>query len=144
MKVDDAKTKWCPMARVRTDKGCGYNRYFESEDGSFHGGPGVASKCLADGCAMWVWEKSEEDRFGHFVVWEELKKRGYRAGNGIWGFLLDYKIHTWQGLCDNLSLAKKYGGIGKKTFQGLVEIVQANLPESKKKTDGQCGLVRGE
>lgn len=70
MTEDEAKTKWCPMARGQNwdDR--------RSEDGSFtanrlqSGDPLAACLCLGSRCMMWRWGKthvtlkdlSEEDR----------------------------------------------------------------------------------
>jgi hypothetical protein len=57
--LEDAKTKWCPWARV--------TRYGESADNGAPEGPASANRtdegegggrayCLADGCMAWRWD----------------------------------------------------------------------------------------
>ena len=55
MTAEDAKTKWCPMARtveVGDEALYGpFNRYHTGADIN----PGNENLCLADKCACWVW-----------------------------------------------------------------------------------------
>lgn len=48
MTEDEAKQRWCPMARIRDDEdnGLSVNRFSE------HGTP-VACMCIASDCMMW-------------------------------------------------------------------------------------------
>ncbi len=47
---EEARKKWCPMARVNDDSDKGYNRIVDSVDGLVI--PKVA-RCIASDCAMW-------------------------------------------------------------------------------------------
>ena len=59
---EEAKTKWCPMAReIMADpstlanvaiSGVAFNRIFDLE------GECITTKCIASGCAMWWWGAS--------------------------------------------------------------------------------------
>lgn len=57
MRVEAAKTKWCPMMRSSS-----------REEDANASNAGVAdknkvpefAKCVADGCAMWRWHQSEQ------------------------------------------------------------------------------------
>lgn len=56
MKPEDAKKRWCPMARV-VEVGDGelhgpFNRYHTDADEDCE----HQSRCLADGCMVWTWE----------------------------------------------------------------------------------------
>jgi hypothetical protein len=55
MTEDEAKTKWCPMARCWGQSGP-VNR-----DG---GKPRIGAMCLGSGCMMWRW-LDEDDRIGY-------------------------------------------------------------------------------
>jgi len=46
MTEEEAKTKWCPQARVAAVEGDGPNRRYD-------GAPIRGSLCLASGCMMW-------------------------------------------------------------------------------------------
>jgi hypothetical protein len=53
--ADEAKTKWCPFARLRpamTDAGS-VNRLDRGDD------PGAWPHCIADSCMAWRWWKAE-------------------------------------------------------------------------------------
>ena len=54
MTEDEAKTKWCPMVRYRSDRfpNHGINRW--SDVGDNQKTPDMAM-CIASGCAMWQW-----------------------------------------------------------------------------------------
>lgn len=58
MTEDEAKKKWCPMARVSAS-GCSlsFNRV---DDGT----PSIGANCIASDCAMWVWVKKIEVVYG--------------------------------------------------------------------------------
>lgn len=50
---DEAKSKWCPMARVHCpDAGCSDNRDADGER------LGVAN-CVASDCMLWCWDDDE-------------------------------------------------------------------------------------
>jgi hypothetical protein len=44
---EEAKNKWCPMARIDSeDKEGSFNRYKDGDP---------AGRCIADDCMLWVW-----------------------------------------------------------------------------------------
>ena len=49
MTEDEAKSRWCPMARPANS-----NANRNASDGS----PRAAAHCLASGCAMWRWNST--------------------------------------------------------------------------------------
>lgn len=71
MTESEAKTKWCPMARL-SDGSALFNRYLEGT------APSSAS-CLGSGCACWIWDKEPNvaimRNVPEFYVQEEIKKR---------------------------------------------------------------------
>lgn len=56
MTENDAKSKWCPLARM--DENNSNRRYV---DGTCEQDP----KCIASECACWVWEGNESYFTGH-------------------------------------------------------------------------------
>lgn len=86
MTEDEAKTKWCPFARVvpTTEAGgvipeaaqsAGYNR------GSAVLGPPLGTLCLASRCAAWRWVPSRpitaDELAGHESPHRDAVRRGY-------------------------------------------------------------------
>ena len=60
MTEDEAKTKWCPMARLASGGGS-VNRYYV---GGMGGGPTTGSNCIASGCMMWRETSSQHGYCG--------------------------------------------------------------------------------
>ena len=61
MTLEEAKKKWCPMARVvevNADEGALYgpfNRYHTSVSSHLASPDCQQARCLADDCMMWRW-----------------------------------------------------------------------------------------
>jgi len=61
MTEDEAKTKWCPWARVRG----GESRFSSYREGIGHISlPHSGTHCLGSGCMAWRWSELES-RTGH-------------------------------------------------------------------------------
>ena len=55
MTEEEAKTKWCPMARQMFNYGGTFNREVD-------GAAPTDCRCLASGCMMWRWDGWASDR----------------------------------------------------------------------------------
>ena len=53
MTEDEAKAKWCPMARYAT----GANPATYGDWNTFPGGVGSANRCQGSDCMAWRWER---------------------------------------------------------------------------------------
>jgi hypothetical protein len=60
----EAKKLWCPMVRVVSEDGAGYNRF----SGNKNEYDPIDHACIASKCMMWQWEHGRE---------AELGKRGF-------------------------------------------------------------------
>ena len=60
MTEDEAKTKWCPYARLVSGGGAGFNRAAPPD---IDAAPmiSVAVCCIASECMAWRWEPSDGD-----------------------------------------------------------------------------------
>lgn len=58
MREEEAKTKWCPHARVASDHAyCGsYNRVNNGSTAGTIGTPSIGAKCIGSACMMWRWK----------------------------------------------------------------------------------------
>ena len=57
---DEARTKWCPMARVRDGDAGSYNRWITVRDD--HGCRETAW-CIASACMAWRWHAERQEGF---------------------------------------------------------------------------------
>lgn len=62
MTEEEAKTKWCPFARVDSDGAAGSNRYPEVEEDGTPSPPdsvvaGLTNTCIGSACMAWRWER---------------------------------------------------------------------------------------
>lgn len=75
MTEDQAKTKWCPFARVNNGQGYNANRDWEARaDSPFN----KRSRCIASACMAWRWNEpwtsqTEEGHGGDLVL--RLKRK---------------------------------------------------------------------
>jgi len=69
MKEDEAKTKWCPMARVcEGDDDVLHGPFNRYHSGCEQGLDGKQSRCIASKCMMWRWDLKLEHVPGDLVM----------------------------------------------------------------------------
>lgn len=71
MTESEAKTKWCPVARL-SDGSAPFNRYLEGIAPS-------STSCLGSKCACWIWDKESDIRImrgvPEYMMQEEIEKQ---------------------------------------------------------------------